>query len=168
MKKILIYASLLLLGTAGCQKELTQDPYNSIKTENAFKTENDFTNAIRGAYGAFRGISYYGGQEKGARASSPDGMSDNLIINQQGRKSQQTLYLFKYQANNPWDVWSNESRVMLRANFILENIKNSADGDSKNNIQGEALAIRELAHFDLLRVYDKSYTSANDSDPGAP
>jgi hypothetical protein len=166
MKKIYIYALLLSLVAAGCKKELTQNPSNAINAADAFKTEADFTNAVRGAYGAFRGASYYGGQDNGAMASSPDVMSDNLILNQQGRKSQQTLYLFKFQANNTWDVWSNAYSVILRTNFILENIGNLAEGDFKNNTQGEALAIRALAHFDLLRVYAKSYSSATDADPG--
>lgn len=168
MKKIYIYASLLLLMAGGCKKELTQNPSNAINAGDAFKTEADFTNAIRGAYGAFRGISYYGGQDAGAMASSPDILADNLILNQQGRKSQQTLFNYKYQANNTWDVWSNAYSVILRANFVLSNINNLAAGEFKNNIQGEALAIRALAHFDLLRVYAKSYTSATDADPGVP
>jgi hypothetical protein len=170
MKKILLYVSILLLTAAGCRKELTQNPFNAIPTNQAFKTENDFTNAVRGAYAAFRilNASYYGGQDNGAMASTPDILADNLIINQQGRKSQQTFYLYKYEANNPWDVWSSAYTVILRANFILSNINNLPGGDFKNNIQGEALAIRALAHFDLLRVYAKSYSSATDADPGVP
>src|ERR1700754_753387 len=170
MKKIYIYASLLLLIAGGCNKELTQNPSNAINAGDAFKTEADFTNAIRGAYAAFRILngSYYGGQDNGAMASSPDIMSDNLILNQQGRKSQQTLYLFKFQANNTWDVWSNAYTAILRANFVLSNIDHLAAGDFKNNVQGEALAIRALAHFDLLRLYAKAYSTATDADPGVP
>jgi hypothetical protein len=168
MKKIYIYASLFLLMATGCNKELTQNPSNAINAGNAFKTESDFTNAIRGAYAAFRGVSYYGGADNGAMASSPDILADNLILNQQGRKSQQTLFNYKYQANNTWDVWSNAYAVILRVNFVLSNIDHLAAGEFKNNIWGEALAIRALAHFDLLRVYAKSYTSATDADPGVP
>jgi len=166
MKKTYIYALLLLLTVGGCKKELDQNPSNAINAGDAFKTEADFTNAVRGAYGAFRGASYYGGQDAGAMASTPDILADNLILNQQGRKSQQTFFLYKYQANNTWDVWSNAYSVILRANFVLQNIDHLAAGDFKNDIQGEALAIRALAHFDLLRVYAKSYSSAADADLG--
>lgn len=168
MKKICIYTSLLLLMVAGCKKELNQNPFNAINSEDAFKTESDFTNAVRGAYGALRGIQYYGGQDGGAMASTPDILADNLILNQQGRKSQQLFFNYKYQANNPWDAWQYAYGTILRCNFVLANIGHLADGDFKNDIQGEALAVRALAHFDLLRIYAKSYTSASDSDPGVP
>ena len=174
MKKIYIYASIALLGlsVSSCKKELTQVPYNAVLTSEAFNTPDDFDNAIRGAYAAFRSTTnfsvYYGGQDGGAMASTPDILADNLILNQQGRKSQQTFFDYKYQANNTWDIWGNAYVVILRANFILKNIDKLPAGDFKNNIQGEALAIRALAHFDLLRVFAKSYTSATDSDPGVP
>src|SRR5579862_7380716 len=129
MKKIYIYASVLLLLTAGCRKQLDQNPSNAINSSDAFNTESDFTNAIRGAYGALRGATYYGGQDGGAMASTPDIVSDNLVLNQQGRKSQQIFYNFKYQPNNDWDVWSNAYTVILRCNFILTNLNHLAAGD---------------------------------------
>ncbi|SDD82051.1 Starch-binding associating with outer membrane [Mucilaginibacter pineti] len=174
MKKIYIYASIALLGLgiSSCKKELTQNPYNAVNSEDAFKTPDDFSNALRGAYAAYRSTTnfavYYGGQDGGAMASTPDILADNLILNQQGRKSQQTFFDFKYQPNNTWDLWGNAYAVILRANFILANIDHLGAGDFKNNIQGEALAVRALAHFDLLRTYAKSYTSATDADLGVP
>ncbi|RYZ97895.1 MAG: RagB/SusD family nutrient uptake outer membrane protein, partial [Sphingobacteriaceae bacterium] len=60
MKKRYMYALLTLLLAAGaCTKELTQDPFNAIPTDQAFKTPDDFTNAVRGAYRALLGPGYY-------------------------------------------------------------------------------------------------------------
>ena len=180
MKKIYIIASLLLLTAAGCKKELIQSPSNAIPVENAFNTPADFTNAILGAYsglegknlppigGVVPGSSYYGGQDGGSMATTPDVLSDNLILNQQGRKSEQTFFNFKYTGNQTWDLWSNAYVAISRANNILQNIGHLTSGSFKDNIQGEALAIRALAHFDLLRLYAKSYTSASATDPGVP
>jgi hypothetical protein len=170
MKKIYIYASmvLLLIAANGCKKQLDQDPHDGIPSDDAFKTPDDFTNAIRGAYVAMRGAFYYGGQDNGAMISTPDVLADNLILNQQGRKSQQRFFTYKYESNNTWDLWQNAYTAILRSNFVLLNIKNLPAGDFKDNMEGEALAIRALAHFDLLRVYGKSYTSATDADPGVP
>ncbi len=169
MKKNFIYVSLLaLFALGGCEKELTQVPFNSISSNNAFVTESDFINAIRGAYGALRGASYYGGEDGGAMSSTPDILSDNLIINSQGRKSQQTFFNFNYTADDTWGLWNNAYTTILRANYILENINKLSDGTFKSNVKAEALALRALAHFDLLRTYAKKYIGATDSDLGIP
>lgn len=169
MKKTYLYALVLLLLVAnGCKKEIDQDPHNGIPGEDAFITPDDFTNAIRGAYSSLRGLSYYGGQDNDAMTSTPDVLSDNLVLNQQGRHSQLKFYTYNYVSTNTWELWGNAYRAILRTNFILLNIDNLPDGEFKDNVQGEALAIRALAHFDLLRVYAKAYGEASDADLGVP
>ncbi|RCH54962.1 RagB/SusD family nutrient uptake outer membrane protein [Mucilaginibacter hurinus] len=169
MKKIYLYTSLiLLLAAGGCKKELTQNPYDGVPTDQAFNTPADFTNAIRGAYVALRGASYYGGQDNGAMVSTPDVLSDNLVLNQAGRKSQLKFYVYNYVGNDTWELWGNAYNAISRVNLLLQNLSKLPDGEFKDNVHGEALAIRALAHFDLLRVYAKSYTSANDNDLGVP
>ena len=169
MKKIYIYATLALLAATGCKKDLVQTPTNAIASNNAFNTQADFTNATLGMYAGLRGGTYYGGQDGGSMATTPDILSDNLILNQQGRKSEQDFFNFKYTGNATWDLWSNAYTTILRCNNVLKNIGSLTDGAFKNNIQGEALAVRALAHFDLLRLYAKSYTSATaTTDPGVP
>jgi hypothetical protein len=181
MRKIYPYCLAALLLVTACKKELTQNPYNAIPNEQAFNTPEDFTNAVRGAYAAFRDYQvrnsdgtltrtadYYGGEDNGSMASTPDILADNLILNQQGRKSQQTYFNYKYQANATWSLWANAYAVIVRANFVLVNIDHLPDGAFKENVRGEALAIRALAHFDLLRVYAKAYASATDADLGVP
>lgn len=169
MKKIIIYTLLVgLISTTSCKKELTQLPTNSVSSTIAFNTESDFTNALRGAYAGLRSGNYYGGQDGGAMASTPDILSDNLIINSQGRKSQQTFFLFNYTANNTWGLWYNCYTTILRANYIIENIDKLKDGSFKANVKSEALGLRALAHFDLLRTYAKKYIGSTDADLGVP
>jgi hypothetical protein len=180
MKKIYIIASVLLITAAGCKKELIQNPSNAIPTEEAFVSPADFTNAVLGAYAGLLGknlpsiggtvppSTYYGGQDGGSMATTPDVMSDNLILNQQGRKSEQDFFNFKYTGNETWNLWSNAYVAIARANNIIVNINHLSAGAFKDNALGEALAVRALAHFDLLRLYAKSYTSASATDPGVP
>jgi hypothetical protein len=168
MKKIYIYTSLLLLTVAGCKKELIQNPTYAIASRDAFANPADFTNAILGAYDGLRGSYYYGGEDAGSMATTPDVLSDNLILSSFGRKSESTFYNFAMTGTDEWDLWPNAYTNILRDNYIIANINNLPDGDFKNDIEGEALALRALAHFDLLRVYAKSYTSATDADPGVP
>jgi hypothetical protein len=175
MKKTYIYASLILLTLAGCKKQLIQNPSNAIPTSAAFVTPANFTNAVLGVYSGLKlqpitneSGSYYGGQDGGSMASTPDILSDNLIICSQGRKSQQIFFNFAFNSNGAWDLWPDAYTTILRANFILTNLSVLPPNDFKNNIQGEALALRALAHFDLLRLYAKSFTSASASDLGVP
>ena len=169
MKRKYIYMLAIgLMSLASCEKELEQNPFNSLSTETAFRTPADFENAVRGAYTGFRGGAYYGGTDGGSMITTPDIISDNLIINSQGRLSQQTNYQLNYTANAAWNIWNNAYTTILRTNYILENIDKLADGPVKNNIKAEALGIRALAHFDLLRAYGKRYVGASDSDLGVP
>jgi len=153
----------------GCKKELIQNPSNAIPVGNAFNKPDDFTNAILGVYSGLKGGSYYGGQDGGSMSATPDVMSDNLIICSQGRRSESVLYNFTFNSNNNWDMWPNAYTVALRSNYIIANIDHLTAGDFKSNVQGEALALRALAHFDLLRLYAKSYTSViSDTELGVP
>jgi hypothetical protein len=166
----------MLLTVTACKKELIQNPSNAIPVGSAFVTPANFTNAILGVYSGLEGKnltagasnSYYGGLDGGGMPSTPDVLSDNLILNQQGRRSQQDFYIFRYVGNDTWDMWSTAYVAISRANYILANIGNLPAGAFKDNIQGEALAVRALAHFDLLRLYAKSYTSATATDLGVP
>jgi hypothetical protein len=168
MKKIYIYTSLLLLIVTGCQKQLIQNPTNSVPVRNAFESPADFTNAILGAYSGLKTSTYYGGEDAGSMATTPDVLSDNLIICSQGRHSEQDWYNFTMTGTDNPDLWPSVYIQILRDNYIITNINNLSAGSFKNNIEGEALALRALAHFDLLREYAKPYTMASATDPGVP
>lgn len=169
MKNKLIYILAIgFLSFTSCKKELNQDPFNALNADQAFNTVADFENAVRGAYAGLRGGTYYGGQDGGAMIITPDILSDNLIINSQGRFSQQTTYQLNYTANNTWSYWANAYTTILRANYVLNNIDKLPESAAKNNLRAEALALRALAHFDLLRLYGKRYIGAADADMGVP
>ena len=164
MKKIrylLVIAGALLVG---CDQELDLKPFNALETEVALQTPSDFTNAIRGVYSSTRGASYYGGWY----ISVPDVLSDNLIISSEGRNSKQTLHFWNYSGNNTWALlWDQGYRTVYRANAILENIGNLEQDAFRDNIEGEALALRALAHFDMARVYAK-FPQHGASEPASP
>ena len=168
MKKLYIYTSLLLLTTAGCKKELIQNPTNAIAARNAFVSPTDFTNAILGAYDGLRTSTYYGGTDGGSMATTPDVLSDNLIICSQGRKSEQDYFNYQMSGTDNWDLFPSVYTQILRDNYILTNINNLSAGTFKDNVEGEALALRALAHFDLLRTYALPYTQAGTDALGVP
>jgi predicted DNA binding protein len=158
MKKYLILLILIATFTS-CENQLDTFPTSSISADAAFKNEGDFTNAIRGAYRAMLSEYYYGGDMQGF-----DVMTDNLLISQEGRFSQQTRHDWAYDPNNGFaNFMASAYTVVQDANFILENIDVLDNGDFKNNIKGEALGLRALAHFDIARYFAKIPTQSADA-----
>lgn len=153
MKKFLYTITALFIAYTfhSCEEELEQLPNNAFAPESFYKTNQDFEFATRALYSGLFSGSYYGG----SFLSRPDIVSDNVIIAQEGRKSNQEFYEWRYKANTAWNMMSSAYIVVNRANMILEKIDNIDDGKAKNNFVGEALAVRALAHFDLLRVYSR-------------
>lgn len=153
MKKFLniIIVFLVVFAFHSCEDELDQLPNNAFAPESFYKTNQDFEFASRALYSGLFSGSYYGGSFQ----SRPDITSDNVVIAQVGRKSNQSFYEWRYKANTAWNMMGSAYIVINRANQIIDKIDNLADGSVKNNYFGEAHAVRALAHFDLLRVYSK-------------
>lgn len=166
MKKILyIFILIGFVGITACEDKLQLEPFDALDVSQAFETNTDFDNAMKGAYAFMRDGNYFGGEF----LLLPDVFSDNLIICSEGRFSYQDYYLFNTNGNIAWfQFWRAAYDIILRSNYIIENIDNLDDGDFKNNILGQALAIRAMAHFDLARVYSKAPQFAAAGDLGIP
>lgn len=159
------FIAFMFLGLFGCVDQLNLTPNNSLDTEQALQRPSDFTNAIKGVYSRFRVAGYWGGWYQ----IVPDVLSDNLILNSEGRNSKQGLHYWNYSGTNTWGgLWTEAYLVIYRANSILENMEALTDGNFKNNIQGEALALRAMAHFDMARVFAKLPQQAAAGDQGIP
>ncbi|MGY0426646.1 MAG: RagB/SusD family nutrient uptake outer membrane protein [Polaribacter sp.] len=170
MKKYIFTIGLFIsLSTLiSCDDELTNNPYNSLSEDVVFSSPDGFSNAIRGVYLSFideKTDNIIGNYYGAGMYSVPDILTDNLIINQSGRKSRETLYNWSYNANSysAFNLYGDAYKIIRKANAILENIDNLDDGAFKNNIKGEALTARALAHFDLVRTYAQIPTQS----PGA-
>lgn len=134
-----------------CDEELTQLPNDSFTPETFYQNFTDFENAQRGMYSGLLSGALYGGSMIGR----PDIMSDNLVLAQIGRRSNQFFYEWRYVANSTWNAMNASYIIINRANRIIESIDNLPDGQEKNNFLGEARAMRASALFDMLRIYSK-------------
>lgn len=163
MKKIILKYTFImsaLFALVSCDSELDQQPFNSFTPDTYYKTPTDFENALRGMYAGFFGGSYYGG----SMLSRPDILSDNVILAQRGRGSNQFFYEWRYVANSSWNVMFSPYIVTNRANRIIESIGNLPDGEQKNRFLAEAKMGRAFAMFDMLRVYSKIPTQSADAN----
>ncbi|HPF11420.1 MAG TPA: RagB/SusD family nutrient uptake outer membrane protein [Flavobacteriaceae bacterium] len=166
MRKIsTIFMFVVALGLfTSCDNNLDQLPFDEFATDNAFITAQDFENGIRGVYLQLTAGGFYGGSDAGSMLSAPDVMSDNATLSQYGRTTKRTLHNFQYNANSTLlGTYRNCYRLIYQANQILLYAE-SFEGESKDNIVGEAKALRALAHFNLVAYFGKIPTQSNDAN----
>jgi hypothetical protein len=67
-------------------------------------------------------------------------------------------------------LWNYGYGVILRVNNIINNIENAVDATQaqRDQLLGEALTIRALAHFDLVRVFATPYADGGGAQKGVP
>jgi len=148
-----------------CDDELNDlQPFVEGNPETFFTSVSAFQNGVDGAYRQL--WNYYSSTGSGLQGI-PDILADNVIIAQTGRRSNSDFYNYRYVAGTAGAIdlyWSEAYEAVNVANLVIAQIDNLGDGDDKDNILGQALAIRAWAHFDLVRVYGKIPTQSADAN----
>ena len=156
-----------------CTDMLDLNPRDSLSTETAFNRIEDYENAVLGGYEAMRSSSYYGGFMQ----LIPDVLTDNLILCKDGRTSYNAFYNWEYTSGTfgiegLWLVGYNAinrvNNVIVRLDGDANPFKGTDDEDKSLALLGEALAIRALVHFDLVRFFGVGYNFAPTESPGIP
>ncbi|WP_282113059.1 RagB/SusD family nutrient uptake outer membrane protein [Maribacter stanieri] len=148
-----------------CDDELNDlQPFVEGNPETFFTSVSAFQNGVDGAYRQL--WNYYSSPDSGLQGI-PDILSDNVTLVRTGRTSNSTYFDYRYVASTggPIDFyWSEAYEAVNVANLVIAQIDNLADGAEKDNILGQALAIRAWAHFDLVRFYGKIPTQSADAN----
>lgn len=176
MKKIYIYLVGILFMTS-CYDDINDvKPADALEESDFYSSVGDF-NASLG--GAFQQLQNYYALELLILGDIP---SDNVIQVQTGRTSNDVYWDWRYSSLNDIGLLDEGYEAVNISNLIIQNIDVLTDGDVKNNILGQALAVRALAHFDMARVYGQiptqsaganaslgvPYTRFEDGDTGDP
>ncbi|NAW52030.1 RagB/SusD family nutrient uptake outer membrane protein [Elizabethkingia argentiflava] len=172
MKKHIIKLSLfVVLGALvlnSCERELDQISSSSEENSIAMNRPESFRAAVDGAYSAFKDEGYYKGDKKGGgQIIMADIISDNAVMNMNGRGSNKAASNFEFDADNDQvtSLFIAAYHVISRANFVLKYINNGVlTGAAKKNIEAEARGIRAIAHFDIVRTYCKIPTQSSDAN----
>jgi hypothetical protein len=166
IKKIL---SALVLGTAlwSCSDFLELEPRQSLSTTESLSTIEGLETAIFGAYDGLQALNYYGRDF----VVIPEAGGDNVYVSTDN--SNRFLINYRYEltaANTQVGLWNGGYATILRVNNIINNIDNVTTTNTalKNQLLGEAYAIRALVHFDLARVFSLPYINGNGSQAGIP
>lgn len=169
-KFLLLFLAAILTVFSSCDKELTLFPQDAIAVDEGYQNLNDFNQAVKGLYTGFRRSGYYGATSSAASIYFiPDVMSDDVVINSNGRRSRETFYDWRFDEDSSSETfWLSAYKIIQRANLILDKISAIDGVDGQDNVRGEALAARAIAHFDLAKFYANSPAQGSDSDLGIP
>lgn len=169
MKYIKIFILVLVtMATFSCQEQLDLQPEQSLSTGEALADIAGMETALLGAYDALQNVNYYGREF----VVIPEIEADlvYLSINNSNRFVLNYTYQFTPTNGDFTGMWNIAYSGILRANNVINNI-DGLDGDKSqiDQLKGEALALRALFHFDLVRYFAKQYTNSSPtSDLGVP
>lgn len=170
MKKIynLLILSIVIVLLNSCGNDwLNLEPANRIETSKSIISLADAQAAIVGIYDRLQSYEYYGARMTYYGDVTGDDMQSNGDT-----KRCASFYRYAYTAENaPRSLWEQPYKVIRLANNILAAIDNITVTESQkatlDDIKGQALFFRALAHFDITRVYGYPYLKDNGASWGA-
>ncbi|HET9826353.1 MAG TPA: RagB/SusD family nutrient uptake outer membrane protein, partial [Chitinophagaceae bacterium] len=163
---------LLAVCSVSCKKVLNIDPQFSLDGQQ-LNSIQDYEFALTGAYTGFRSTSYYGATDGASNAFAclPDILSDNVNETGESLGNERVFSRWAYAEDETQieNTWIAGYRIITRANIVGNNVDKfaSENQEAVNRIKAQALAIRALAHFDLMRYFVDNY-DRNSTSPGIP
>lgn len=167
--KILIY--LFSFSTIGlfhsCSDNLELEPAQSISENIVLDTDRNVKNVLNGAYSVLQRGAIYGGEIiRNGELLAGDG--EILFVGTFGGPRQ--IFNKQMIAENE-DVrrqWTDSYNAINVVNNVLTAIP-VVNEDDRERVEGEALFIRGMVYFDLVRYYAKTYEADQaNTQPGVP
>lgn len=163
------FVFLLSLSAVSCSDFLDVVPQDKILEDQTYSSEAGVQNVHNGLYLQLAASNLYG------RQLTMDAVE---ILGQQynmgGSHSKNKIATYAYAESNPKNtfsgIWESAFTTILSANKFLESIDEHAgviSSEKANLLKGEAIAIRAMLHFDMLRLYGPIYKVAP-ADPSIP
>ena len=157
MKTKIKYGWLLcLLVFSACNSWIDITPSDRLNEDMLFEDRQGFEKAINGVYVGLVDRSLYG---RNLSAGVIDLMAQYYKYGN-GSDFNSMLGAYKYEEQNVKDVfqviWEKAYALILNCNIIIEKCDENKAGLSpvwKGSIKGEALALRAMLHFDMLRLF---------------
>jgi starch-binding outer membrane protein, SusD/RagB family len=154
--KNILAASLIVLSASSCKKQLEIEPKQSISSDVALSTTADVRNALIGAYTVLATGDLYGTN----LVFLPDIYASNNYLNWTGSFSNYRDISNKAIISTNSDVlrtWVSAYKAINVANTVLSATNIVTNEKTKNEIEGKALFIRGIMHFELVRLYAQPY-----------
>lgn len=170
MKKRYLLNIIVILGClflSSCDDYLDIKPKGKLLEEDAFSSEKGFQKSLNGIYARMCGANLYGGS---LTMTTVEVLAQRYNVNE----SDHSWYFpTKYNYTDPkarvmYDgIWVAAYVNILNINKLIENLDLYDDvlsAENKDLIKGEAIALRAMHHFDLLRLYGPIYSEGSDKE----
>ena len=161
--------AVIMLFVSGCKKFLDVPPKDQVPQSTLFKDEQGFKDALIGVYlGMDKNHSTYGIYTSDLSMGMMSTMAynyDNATVANVGvggafyNNVVYYIYLDGQVRQEIDGMWSGLYNNIANLNNILIQIESKKEvfhHDNYNRVKGEAIALRGLFHFDLLRMFGKS------------
>lgn len=159
MKKLLFIITITGLIATGCSKKLDIKPTQEIAEEEVFTNDANIKAALNGAYDALSSSSLLGGDMQlyaellgaddeirwAGTFNEPREIWNKAILTNNGYVSA---------------TWNAAYRAINICNNIINAIEKVNEED-RDRVRGEALFIRGVIYFELVKLYGKPFTAGN-------
>jgi hypothetical protein len=165
-KSILIAG--LFFSTTGCEKIIDKTPTHDLSIENALQSISDVENSLSAAYSSLRGVGYYGRN----LSVLPDMATDNTVqtIESLVNFLDITDWIYTPQNGTVAETWITVFSAFINCNVTINNLDKfltPATQTRVNRIKGQALALRAMVHFDLMKYFADNL-DRNSTSPAIP
>ena len=169
MKILYAYlASVILLSAVSCDRWLDVKPYDKISQDELLSSEAGYIKFLNGIYVEMNRDMLYGAALSVEMVEIMGGSyvigTDNSVW---GNYSDLASYKYdtEYWRARMNETWNKAYSLILNCNLLLENIEKTSVRFTSDNfkvIKGEALALRAMLHFDMLRLFGPVYSKYPD------
>ena len=158
MKRIIILFSIIFINIS-CTAWLDVKPYDKISEEELFSKEDGFLKHLNGIYIELNRDMLYGSSLTVEMLEIMGGAyvigTDNSIWGNY-KDLAEYINVTLYWRSRRNETWNKAYSLFLNCNLLLENLEKTSvnfTGDNYKLIKGEALALRAMLHFDMLRLF---------------
>ncbi len=164
MKNIFIFTISVLLLSA-CGKRLDVNPQQSVDENMVFTSDANIKSALKGAYDVVSGSSLVGGDlQLYSELLGANGEITWAGTYQQPRE----IFRKSMLTTNAYlrDTYTEAYRAINICNNIIESI-NIVNEEDRDHVKGQALFLRGLMYFELVKLFAQPYSAGNaSSNPG--
>ena len=165
MRKIFIYIMVLMMATlSSCDAWLNVKPYDKMSQDELLSTEAGYIKLLNGIYIELNRDMLYGGAMS---VEMIEIMGGAYVIGTDNSVWGNYADLAEYEYGTDYwrarlnETWNKAYALILNCNLLLENLEKTDikfSGDNYKIIKGEALALRAMLHFDMLRLFGPVYS----------
>lgn len=174
MKKgiVIISTALLISLLSGCNDWLDVSPRSETESEKLYSTEDGYLSSMAGAYLQIRDRNLYGYR---TTMYLPEFLARNWSYPEDNMSQRYLLSHFDYTNSSEEslleNLWIRYYAVIVQLNDLLDQIEKTSvhfSGNNKEILTGEALGLRAMLHFDILRYFGPVPVNADMNENAIP